>query len=131
MGIFQKITTSLKDFFTNNKANNQTPGYKMNLTDNTFEAKKQRDAVLDQRPYNIEDAHSWNPETHPEGIGSSYLVQDINYDPNTQNLDVTYRDGFTARYDDMPLSMVKDFVSADSKGRWAHKHLFNRPYTGV
>lgn len=128
MGIFDKITTNLREFF---KQDNTQAGYKMDISDSTFESKKQRDAVLNQRQMNIQDAQSWNPETHPEGIGSSYLVNNIDYDPSTEELDVQYRDGFTARYGDISLSQAKDFISADSKGRWALKNLWPRDYTRV
>lgn len=125
MGIFDKITTNLRDMF---KANTNQAGYKMDISDSTFESKKQRDAVLNQRQMNISDAQSWNPETHPEGIGSSYLVNNIDYNPETEDLEVQYRDGFKARYGDISLSQAKDFISADSKGRWALKHLWPLSY---
>lgn len=69
---------------------------------------------------------SWNKETHPEGMGRSHLVQDIDY--NGDKLDVTYNDGFTAEYDNITPDEVKQFIQSDSKGRWALKHLWNKPY---
>lgn len=77
----------------------------------------------------VSNAQSWNPETHPEGRGDSYLVQDIDYKDGI--LDVTYRDGFTAEYQNISPEEAKEFASSDSKGRWAHRHLFNKPYTAV
>lgn len=104
------------------------PSYKMDPTANTWEAKRMRDAMTDARILEIKDAHSWNRETHPEGEGSSYLVDDIHYDPATHKLTVKYRDGFVAIYDDIPLQLAKDFITSSSKGRFAHKFLWNRPY---
>jgi hypothetical protein len=72
------------------------------------------------------DVQSWNPETHPEGRGRSLLVQDINYDDG--HLSVTYNDGFTAGYEGISPEQAKDFVTSDSKGRWALKHLWDLPY---
>lgn len=74
------------------------------------------------------NAQSWDPETHPNGRGDSYLVQDYDYDASTKQLNVTYRDGFNCTYDNISIDEAKDFNKASSKGRWAHKHLFNKPY---
>lgn len=79
----------------------------------------------------VSNAQSWNPETHPEGRGNSYLVESIDYDGNNKKMDVTYRDGYTARYSDISKQEAQDFTRADSKGRWALKNLWDRPYLGV
>lgn len=76
------------------------------------------------------NAQSWNPETHPNGRGDSYLVDEINYDGNG-TLDVKYRDGFTAEYNNISPQEAKDFVKSDSKGRWALKHLWNKSYKEI
>ena len=72
---------------------------------------------------------SWDPETHPQGRGRSYLVQDIEYDGT--NLDVTYNDGFKARYDGITPEQARDFATAPSKGRWAHNNLWKKPYKQI
>lgn len=77
------------------------------------------------------NAQSWNPETHPKGRGDSYLVQDVSYDAKSGKMDVTYRDGFTAEYDNIQPQQAQEFARADSKGRWALKHLWKLPYRGV
>lgn len=77
----------------------------------------------------VQNAQSWNKETHPQGRGDPYLVQDIDYKDG--KLDVKYRDGFTAEYDNITPQEAKDFAKADSKGRWAHAHLWNKPYKQV
>lgn len=77
----------------------------------------------------VSNAQSWDSQTHPEGIGDSQLVQDIDYKDGV--LDVTYRDGYTARYSDVPPEEAKAFSQAPSKGRWALKNLWNKPYVGV
>lgn len=98
-------------------------------TDPTEEGKRLRDEIADAQEIDIKDAHSWNPETHPNGQGSSYLVNDIHYDPGTSKLTVTYRDGFTAVYDGISAEQARDFATSDSKGRWAHRNLWPRSYT--
>lgn len=75
------------------------------------------------------DVISWNSETHPSGRGRSFLVKDIEYDGT--NLDVTYNDGFKARYKGITPQQARDFVQSDSKGRWVHKHLWKLPYEAV
>ena len=80
-------------------------------------------------PLFVQNAISWNKETHPNGAGPSYLVEDINWENG--GLDVKYRDGFTAHYDNVSEADAKDFLRTDSKGRWAHAHLWNKPYTEV
>lgn len=76
----------------------------------------------------VKDATSWNAETHPSGAGPSFLVKDIKYDNATKKLSVTYRDGFTAVYDNIDRGDAWLFTTSDSKGRWAHEHLWNLPY---
>ncbi len=78
--------------------------------------------------YSNANAQSWNPETHPEGRGPSHLVSTIDYDEQSGNLDVGYRDGFQARYKNISPDLVKRFNDADSKGRFARKNLFSLPY---
>lgn len=75
----------------------------------------------------VQNAQSWNPETHPDGRGDSLLVTNIDYDKD-DGLEVEYRDGFKAHYDGITPEQAKDFARADSKGRWALKNLWNRPY---
>lgn len=74
------------------------------------------------------NAQSWNPETHPNGRGDSLLVADYSYDGDTKELNVTYRDGFNCTYDNISEEEAKAFNSADSKGRFARAHFFNRAY---
>lgn len=83
-----------------------------------------------QNAFKIENANaqSWNPETHPNGRGDSFLVADYSYDGNTKELNVTYRDGFNCTYDNITEEEAKAFNKADSKGRWAKANLFNRAY---
>ena len=78
--------------------------------------------------YSNQNAQSWNNETHPEGRGPSHLVSTIDYDEQSGNLDVGYRDGFQARYKNISPDLVKRFNDADSKGRFAKKNHFNLPY---
>ena len=79
----------------------------------------------------VQNAQSWNRETHPEGRGDSYLVDNIDYDASTGKLDVQYRDGFTAEYDNISPNEARDFSQADSKGRWARAHLWDLPYKKI
>lgn len=79
----------------------------------------------------IRNAQSWNRETHPEGPGPSQLVKRIDYDKDEGNLTVTYRDGFRARYEMDDDRKIMGFAKADSKGRWALKHLWPLPYEEV
>lgn len=84
---------------------------------------------------NIRNAQSWNPETNRKyrhgSPGNSALVKNIKYDDKNHRLVVTYRNGFKARYDDMSSDDISEFISSDSKGRWALKNLWNRKYTQV
>lgn len=66
----------------------------------------------------IQNAQSWNYETHPEGIGPSHVVNNIDYDSQTNTLTVLLRDGATFTYSNIERETVVEFVEADSKGRW-------------
>lgn len=76
----------------------------------------------------IRNAQSWNSETHPKGQGDSFLVQDAIYDAAKKTLRVTYRNGKSFYYDNITPEQMDDFAKADSKGRWAIKHLFPLAY---
>lgn len=78
-------------------------------------------AVID-----LYNARSWNPETHPEGIGDSKWVQAVHWDQDSGLL-VKFRDGFKAVYD-VDEETAKKLVSADSKGRFVWKYLYDKPY---
>lgn len=75
----------------------------------------------------VSNAQSWDPSTHPDGRGDSQLVQDIDYNKD-DGLTVTYRDGFTANYDNISPDEAKQFAQASSKGKWALSHLWGKPY---
>lgn len=81
--------------------------------------------------YSNQNAQSWNKETHPNGRGDSLLVKTIDYDEKNKNLDVEYRDGFKARYENIEPQLVKNFHNADSKGRFALKNLWKLDYRKV
>lgn len=80
----------------------------------------------------IKNAQSWNAETNKKyrnGMpGNSALVKTIKYNDKTHKLEVTYRDNFTAVYDDVTAEEAAQFAKADSKGRWALKHLWSKKY---
>jgi hypothetical protein len=76
----------------------------------------------------VSDATSWSKETHPKGPGPSNLVDDIDYDETTKDLTVKYRDGFVAIYHNMSRGDVWTFATAESKGKWALQHLWNKAY---
>jgi len=87
--------------------------------------------VANKTTISNQNAQSWNTETHPDGRGPSQLVETIDYDSETGNLDVGYRDGFRARYKNIDPDSAKQFNAADSKGRWAQKHLFDKDYEAI
>lgn len=122
MGLISNIFNSIKKKFA-------SPDYRK-LRD---EAAKNKQPLYKQRgfQYSNQNAQSWNPETHPEGRGDSLLVETIDYDEGTGNLDVQYRDGFKARYRNIDPDLVKQFNSADSKGRFALQHLWSLPYEEI
>lgn len=72
---------------------------------------------------------SWAADIHPNGAEPSSLVSTIDYDGESKTLTVTYRDGFTAHYENIDPKMVEEFSKADSKGRWALKNLWDREYS--
>lgn len=74
---------------------------------------------------------SWAADIHPNGAEPSTLVSTIDYDGESKTLTVTFRDGTTCLYSDIPADMVEEFSKASSKGRWVHENLWNRDYLVV
>ena len=74
------------------------------------------------------NAKSWAPDIHPNGMEDSTLVKSIDYNGVDETLTVTFRDGFTAHYDNIDPKLAEDFSKADSKGRWALANLWGRAY---
>lgn len=95
------------------------------------QAKKEQAKQWGDATYSNPNAQSWNPETHPEGRGDSKLVKTIDYYAKNGRLDVEYRDGFKARYENIKPQLVKRFQNADSKGRFALKNLWKLDYRKV
>jgi hypothetical protein len=88
---------------------------------------------LNYSPFTIsnQNAQSWDPDTHPEGRGDSRLVSTIDYDAQSKNLDVEYRDGFKARYENIDKETAEAFNRAPSKGRFALRNLWDLPYEEI
>lgn len=88
---------------------------------------------LDYTPFVIsnQNAVSWDVETHPEGRGDSRLVSTIDYDEQSKNLDVEYRDGFKARYENIDKGTAEAFNRAPSKGRFALRNLWGLDYKPI
>lgn len=59
---------------------------------------------------------------------NSTLVKSIVYKEDKQTLYVEYQSGARLAYDHITADEAKAFMNADSKGKWAHEHLFNKPY---
>lgn len=76
----------------------------------------------------VNNALSWDPETHPDGIGDSLWVKSIDWIDN--KLHVEFRDGFKCYYPDVSYEEAVAFSKAPSKGRWAYYNLkqANRKY---
>lgn len=55
-------------------------------------------------------------------------VQSFEYDEKEQVLTVTFRDGFTAHYPDIPKDEATAFAESNSKGSFVHEHLYNHKY---
>jgi hypothetical protein len=88
---------------------------------------------LNYSPFTIsnQNAQSWDPDTHPEGRGDSRLVSTIDYDAQSKNLDVEYRDGFKARYENIDKETAEAFNRAPSKGRFALRNLWGLDYKEI
>lgn len=96
--------------------------------------KKLKDALPQtQTSFTIsnQNAQSWDPETHPDGRGDSHLVSTIDYDEQSGNLDVEYRDGFKARYENIDKETAEAFNRAPSKGRFALRKLWGLDYKPI
>lgn len=77
--------------------------------------------------FRVGNAKSWAPDLH-DGIEDSSWVRSIEYDESKKELTLTFRDGFTAHYPDIPKELVQDFVEDESKGHFVWKNLYNRKY---
>jgi hypothetical protein len=53
----------------------------------------------------------------------SMAVASIAYDPATRTLEVVFRKGQVWRYFDVPPSVHRDFLAAESKGRFYNKSI--------
>lgn len=53
----------------------------------------------------------------------SSAINQIAYDPETKVLKVTFQSGGTYDYFGVPQKVVKDWLAAESAGRYFHKHV--------
>jgi hypothetical protein len=97
------------------------PGHKQAIEDEEVEEDSKGNV-------HVSNATSWDNQTHPKGAGPSNLVDDIDYNNDTKDLTVKYRDGFVAVYHNIDRGDVWTFSTAASKGRWALENLWDLPY---
>ena len=127
-----KVPANAFSMFSSNK---QKPYYGKALEGSTNKVTSlkqavEADEVVEDSKGNIEvqNATSWDKDTHPNGAGPSKLVNDIDYNRDTKDLTVKYRDGFVAVYHNIEPGDAWTFATSASKGRWAHEHLWDQPY---
>ena len=104
------------------------------ITDNTpVRTVKPQDVPMadldktDATTVDLYNAKSWNKETHPDGIGDSYWIAAVHWDPDNKLL-IRFRDGYKAKYD-VDSDTAKQLVKADSKGRFVYRNIKDLPYT--
>ena len=56
-------------------------------------------------------------------IEGSSTVANIDYDPETRNMDVTFHSGQTYTLPGVSAEQHEDFLAADSKGKHFHRHF--------
>jgi KTSC domain len=56
----------------------------------------------------------------------STTLASVGYDAAARMLELEFRSGERYRYLDVPLSLYRDLLSADSKGRFFNHHIRNR-----
>jgi KTSC domain-containing protein len=53
------------------------------------------------------------------------MLEEVRYLENPRYLDAKFRTGETYRYKDVPEEEFEGLMSADSKGRYMHKHIID------
>lgn len=105
--------------------------YRIKTEPNVYEQYENSREAEDEQNYeenhanddiHVHNAQSWNYETHPNGIGPSYVVDDIDYDNDTKVMTVLLRDGATFTYENVDRETVVYFIESDSKGRWWNEY---------
>lgn len=87
---------------------------------------------IDAANLEVRNAQSFDPETDAKyrsgHSGNSSLVEDISYDPDTEDLTVRYRPSFyngsTVVYEKVDRQTAEDFMKAASKGRFAVEEIW-------
>lgn len=75
------------------------------------------------------DVKSWLPELHPNGMENSSYIEDIEF--TNGKLDVKFRNGFKAEYDNIDPQKAREFATAPSKGRFFNQNIRGIPYKAV
>lgn len=57
-----------------------------------------------------------------EPVSSSAIVS-LGYDPSSETLEVEFTGGSVYQYYDVPESVYRDFLAADSKGTFLNVHV--------
>ena len=95
-----------------------------------FQEDEERELAEEKSKKMIEAYHflvSISPETHAatleeyNKIISSSTIVDINY--KGTNLHLTYEEGFSYEYFDVPRSLYIKLINADTPGRFARRHI--------
>ena len=51
-------------------------------------------------------------------------IYSVKYDSDNSILEIEFRDGYVYEYYDVPQYEYDNLMAADSKGKYAHKHIY-------
>lgn len=53
----------------------------------------------------------------------SQIIRSVGYDVESGRLEVEFTNGWMYEYEDVPASLYRSLMSAESHGRFLHKHI--------
>lgn len=56
-------------------------------------------------------------------VVESQIIHSVGYDQHRRVLEVEFRNGWIYEYDDVPETTYRGLMSADSHGKFLHKHI--------
>lgn len=119
----KQFWSNINNYFLQKKIDKQMSNGVVNsfIPENVEKVNNNLDQMQSQE-ISLESPQSWNPETHPEGIGPSKAISSIHWKDGI--LDWSYTNNPTKKFSEVvDENTAKEFVSADSKGRWAQANL--------
>jgi len=97
----------------------------INDTDSKLEAEEKSKTIIEAYHFLVSIAPETRSQSYADYILTTTTSNIADFDYKSQVLTVSFLDGNSYEYFDVPKAVYIKFINADSPGRFARRHIFN------